>query len=118
VAHRCDVDARASVAGLLEREPRLDARAHGLVLLAGVCNLRGEHGAALGLLTMAETQFTAQEMRMHAAYAAYRRGLLEGSAGSERVVAASALMRAEGIVAPEAWLAVQVPGFTLRSRSS
>ena len=94
-------------ARLLAREPRPDAGAHGLVLRAAASTLRGERATAIGLLTTAEARFTALGMRLCAAYAAYRREQLEGTAPG----AAAEVMRGEGIASPERWLAVHAPGF-------
>ncbi|MCU0668485.1 MAG: AAA family ATPase [Myxococcota bacterium] len=101
-----------SEAALLAKERRPDTTAHAAALRGGVAFQRGDRESARSRLDDAVAAY--ERAGMELARACVRRRietLREGPEDRERNVDADAALTAAGIVAPERWLRVGVPGF-------
>lgn len=101
-----------SEAAHLAKERRPDTTAHAAALRAGVAFQRGDRESARSRLDDAVAAY--ERAGMELARACVRRRietLREGPEDRERSVDADAALTAAGIVAPERWLRVGVPGF-------
>ena len=84
----------------------------GRLLLAGASNMSGDADAAVRHLTAAESAFTEAKMSAYAAVARRCRGLLDGGAAGQELVAASdRWLSAQGVADPAAWSRMYAPGF-------
>jgi tetratricopeptide (TPR) repeat protein len=96
----------------LDREHRLDARAHALLLRAGIEVLRGREQAALPLLNEAIDACEQGEMVLRAACALLRKGeLMQGDAGRECAERAARQIAEIGIREPRRWATMYALGF-------
>jgi serine/threonine protein kinase len=103
---QCDKYCRA-LSGLR----RADALGWASTFRAAMAALAGARDRALALLDEAERHFRREHMAACITYVRERRGrLLGGAEGAEAVAQSRELLNAEGIVAPDAWLALHVPG--------
>jgi hypothetical protein len=95
----------------LAREKGTWAPALALPLRAGVATLRGDTGAALRLLELAEQGLYAADMSLDASFARRARGrLLGGSGGTELAGSADEWLTSQGIRNTTALARVYVPG--------
>jgi tRNA A-37 threonylcarbamoyl transferase component Bud32 len=99
-------------AGRLEREHEPWALAHAHLIRAGIAAARGDRTAAIPLLTDAIERFEAARMRLTAAAARRRLGLLLGGVqGRELILAADTWMASQHIRVPARMAATYAPGF-------
>jgi hypothetical protein len=101
----------------LDREDRPDARAHALLLRAGIQVLRGREDAAVPLLDEAIGACEEGEMVLRAACAELRKGeLLQGDEGRAYAERASARITEIGIREPRRWATMYALSFDLSER--
>jgi hypothetical protein len=102
-------------ARLLEAEdmPWIDPLA--ALLRAGLAQLQGRPDAALDALARGEAGARAVELRLYAAAARRQRGrLLGGDDGRALIADADTIFAAEGVVRPDRFAGMLVPGFGAR----
>jgi hypothetical protein len=95
----------------LERIGREDASGHASLLRAAVAATRGRRPAALELLGTARARFSSRQMALGLTYVAAAEDALGGGRPGTRPLAAEASLRRQGIIQPQAWLALHAPGF-------
>jgi hypothetical protein len=95
------------------RSPRGYTAMFAAALRAGLAVQQGNAEAAIASLDEAERGCGARSMASHAAALRRQRGVLLGGAEGERLIAsADAVLAGEGIVRPERYTAMLVPGMT------
>jgi eukaryotic-like serine/threonine-protein kinase len=111
---RCALASRAATicaraAARLAGEERADAKAHALLLHAGLAASAGDEAAAARLAEEAAAAYRRAGMLLHALCADRRRAELAYPTGD--VEAIDARIRACGVVDPARWVEIYAPGF-------
>jgi hypothetical protein len=97
---------------VMEREPGVPAQPFALLSRAGVAHVRGDLDSARTIVERAAAAFDAADMRLMAACARRRHGVLVGgTVGAAEVATADAWMRSQTIVDPVRMTACLAPGF-------
>jgi hypothetical protein len=96
----------------LRKDLAVSAPALGQLLEAGVAHVRGDVGGASIALDAAGAALDASDLKLFAAAVRWQRGqLLGGDEGAALIANARAFMSAQGILKPEKFAALFVPGF-------
>jgi hypothetical protein len=100
----------------LSREARADAAVHARMLEATIAAQRRDFTRAITSLDAAISLAKAADMPLYAATARRRKGtILGGTAGAELVAAADDVMQGHGVVRPDRWTELYLPGCTTPS---
>ncbi len=101
-----------SCAAALQRSRRSDGECWSLIARAGIAAKRGRTQLARSLLDDAISRCESHQMKLFGLYARYHREHRERPGHSQPCENILARLRAQGVVAPERWIATYAPGFT------